>query len=146
VLILAFVYVSLFNHHIPVAIQGVLFYIVLLLEVALIAAGWWYCFRNRKANGVAVWRKRTALLAVIANTTALAFPLGSLLYMIFYPSLGLPLHLPMIDGEKMVLACLVFSLCGLIAGILSPARIRFATTLGSLTIALLVLAIPMGAL
>jgi len=79
-----------------------------------------------------------ALLGAIANTTAFAIPVGSLLFMMFYPAI--------IDGEKMIMACLVFSLCGVIAGILSPARSRFATTLGSLIIALLILSIPMGVL
>ena len=87
-----------------------------------------------------------ALLGVIANTTAFAIPLVSLVYMIFYPSIALRMRLPMIDGEKMVLACLVFSLCGLIAGILAAGRSRFAISLGNLIIALLVLAIPMGVL
>jgi hypothetical protein len=145
-LIVAFVYVSLFCHRIPVPIQSTLFFAVVLLEIAMIAAGWWYYVKNRWANGVANWRKRIALLGVMANTTAFAIPVVSLVYMIFYPSIALRMRLPMIDGEKMVLACLVFSLCGLIAGILGPARSRFATALGSLIIALLVLAIPMGIL
>jgi hypothetical protein len=146
VLIVAFVYVSLFCHRIPLPIQSTLFFGVLLLEIALIAAGWWYCIKNHRANGVANWRKRIALIAVVANTTAFAIPVVSLVYMIFYPAIGLRMRLPMIDGEKMVVACLVFSLCGFIAGILAPARSRFATALGSLIIALLVLAIPMGIL
>jgi hypothetical protein len=146
VLIVAFVYVSLFCHRIPLPVQSALFFGVLLLEIGLIAAGWWYCIRNRTANGAANWRKRIALLGVMANTTAFAIPVVSLIYMIFYPSIALRVHLPMIDGEKMVLACLAFSLCGLMAGILAPARSRFATTLGSLIIALLVLAMPMGIL
>ena len=146
VVIVAFAYVSLFFRHLPVSIQNVLFFVVLLLEIALIAAGWWYCIRDRKANGMANWRKKMALLGVVANTTAFAIPVVSLVYMVFYPFFGLLLHTPMVDGEKMVLACLVFSLCGLIAGLLAPPRSRFATALGSLIIALMVLAIPMGVL
>ncbi len=146
VLVVAFVYVSLFSHRIPVPIQSILFFVVLLLEIAMIAAGWWYCIKNRKDQGVHSWRKRMALLGVMANTTAFAIPLLSLVYVIFYPSIALRMRLPMIDGEKMVLACLVFSLCGLIAGILAPGRSRFAIALGNLIIALLVLAIPMGVL
>lgn len=146
VLIVAFVCGSLFFRCVPVSIQTVLFFVVLFLEIALIAAGWWYCIRDRKANGVANWRKRMALLGVVANTTAFAIPVVSLVYMIFYPFLGFLLHTPMVDAEKMVLACLVFSLCGLIAGLLAPPRNRFATALGSLIIALMVLAIPMGVL
>ena len=66
--------------------------------------------------------------------------------MIFYPAIARYTHTPMIDAEKMTLACLVFSFGGVIAGVLSPAGSRFATTLGSLIIALLILAIPMGVL
>jgi hypothetical protein len=140
------VYVSLFSRRIPVPIQSALFLGVLLLEIAMIAAGWWYCIKNQKANGVANWRRRMALLGAIANTTAFAIPVGSLVYMMFHPAIARHTHTPMINAEKMILACLVFSLCGVIAGILSPARSRFATTLGSLIIALLILAIPMGVL
>ncbi len=145
-LVVAFVYVSLFSHRIPVPIQSILFFGVLLLEIVMIAAGWWYCIRNRKANSVPTWRKRMALVGVMANTTAFAIPLVSLLYMIFYPFIALRMRLPMVDGEEMVLASLVFSLLGLIAGILAPGRSRFAITLGNLIIALLVLAIPVAVL
>lgn len=127
-------------------ISNILFFMVVLLEVVMIAAGWWYCFQDRKANDIAIWRKRIAWAAVVANTTAFTLPIGSLLYMIFYPAIGLRMHLPMIDADTMVLACLGCSFCGLIAGILAPARSRFATTLGSLIIAMLVVAIPMGVL
>jgi hypothetical protein len=144
--ILVLVYVSLFSRRIPVPIQSALFFVVLLTEVALIVAGWWYCIKNRRANDVPSWRKRMALLGAIANTTAFAIPVGSLVYMIFYPIIASRTHTSMIDGEKMIVATLIFSLCGVIAGVLSPARSRFATTLGSLIIALLILAIPMGVL
>jgi hypothetical protein len=46
----------------------------------------------------------------------------------------------------MVLACLIFSLCGVIAGIFSSPRSRFPTTLGSLIISMLIAAVPMGVL
>lgn len=147
VLILAFAYLSLFfSRRTSVVVQNVLFLGVLLLEVVMIAAGWLYCFQDRRADGIATWRKRIAWAAVVANTTALAVPIGSLLYMIFYPAIGLRMNLPMIDADKMLLACLACALCGFIAGILAPARTRFATTLGSLIIAMLVVAIPMGVL
>ena len=144
VVVVIFVYVSLFSRRIPIPIQSALFFAVLLLEIAMIAAGWWYCIKNQKANGIPNWRRRIALLGAIANTTAFAIPVGSLVYMGFYPAIAPYTRTPMIDGEKMILACLVFSFCGVIAGILSPAGSRFATTLGSLIIALLILAIPMG--
>ncbi len=54
------------------------------------------------------------------------------------------MHLPMIDADLMVYANLICALCGVIAGILSASRSRFAITLGSLIIALLVLSLPIG--
>ena len=60
-LIVSFVCGLLFFRRLPGSIQSVLFFIVLLLEIALITAGWWYYVRDRKANGVANWRKSMAL-------------------------------------------------------------------------------------
>ena len=146
-LILAFAYLSLFfSRRTPVMIQNVLFLVALVLELVMIVAGWWYCFQDRKANDIPIWRRRIGWAAVTANTTALAIPVGSLVYMIFYPAIGLRMNLPMIDADKMMLACLACSLGGLIAGILAPERTRFATSVGSLIMAMLVLAIPMGVL
>ena len=87
-----------------------------------------------------------ALIGVIANTAAFVIPFGTFLYGVFYLSSRLRVRLPMIDGEKMILASLAFSFCGFIAGTLAPPRSRFATSLGSLIIALLILAIPVGVL
>jgi hypothetical protein len=148
-LVVAFVWASLFGRHwLPVPIQSLLFVVVLLLAGAMIAASWWCWIKSRSAESVASWRKKVGLLGVIANTTALAIPLGSLLYMVYcpFPFIRVRVHLPMIDAEKMVLTCLVFSLCGLIAGILSPPRSRFATALGGLIIGSIILSIPMGIL
>jgi hypothetical protein len=144
--ILILVCVSLFSRRIPVPIQSILFLVVLLLEITMIMAGWWYCVRNKSVNGVPNWRLRMALLGAIANTVAFAIPVGSLVYMMFYPAIARYTHTPMINAELMIVTCLAFSLCGVIAGTLSPPRNRFATTLGSLIIAMLILAIPMGVL
>jgi len=144
--LVAFVWVSLFDHRIPASIQSVLFFAVLLLELLLIGAGWRYFVRNNKTTSIVAWRKRTAFIAVLANTIAFAIPLGALLYMISYPSIGLRMGLPMVNGEKMILGCLAFSVLGVVAGILSPAKSRFASVLGNVIIALLVLAIPMAIL
>ena len=56
-MVLILVYASLFSHRIPVPIQNALFLAVLLLEIVLMLAGWWYCIKNKKANGVPSWRK-----------------------------------------------------------------------------------------
>ena len=144
-LTVTFVWVSLFGHWLPM-IHSILFIVVLLLEIAMIVAGWWGWIKNRRAEDVARWRQRVGLSGVVANTTALAIPFGSLLYMMFYPFIHVGVRLPMIDAQWMVLACLVFSLCGFVAGILAPPRSRFATALGGLIIASIVLSIPMGVL
>jgi hypothetical protein len=145
-LIVAFVWVSLFGHWLPIPIQSILFVMVLFLEIAMIIGGWWGWNKSRKAEDVARWRKRVGLFGAAANTLALAIPLASLLYMMYYPFIRVGVHLPMIDGRRVVLTCLAFGICGLIAGILAPPRGRFATALGGLIIASLVLSIPMGAL
>jgi hypothetical protein len=145
-LIVTFVSVSLFGHWLPLRIQNISFVAVLLLEIAMIVAGWWGWIKNRKAEDVARWRQRVGLLGVVANTTALAIPLGSLLYMMFYPFIRIGVSLPMVDAQRMVWACLMCALCGLIAGILAPPRSRFATALGGLIIGSIVLSIPMGVL
>lgn len=146
VLLLAFAYVSVAHNILPRAVQEVLFFVALLLEIVLIATGWRFYFQNRKMLGLAVWRKRMSLIGVISNTMAFAVPFASIVYMILYPWIGLRIHLPMIDADIMLYACLVFSLCGIVAGIFSPPRSRFLITLGSIIIAMLVLSIPMGVL
>lgn len=145
-LIVAFVWASLFGHWLPIRIQSVLFVIVLFLEIAMIVGGWWGWNKSRNAEDVARWRKRVGLFGVAANTLALAVPLGSLLYMMYYPFIRIGVRLPMVDGQRMVMTCLVFGFCGLIAGILAPPRSRFATALGGLIIASIMLAVPMGVL
>ena len=73
-LILAFAYLSLFfSLRTPGAIQNFLFFAVLLVEMVMIGAGWWYYLQVRSAAAAAIWRKRMALIGVIANTTALQF-------------------------------------------------------------------------
>jgi hypothetical protein len=66
--------------------------------------------------------------------------------MIYYPFALLGVRLPMVNGQLMVLAVLVLSLSGFIAGVLSPPRSRFATALGGLIIGSIVLSIPIGIL
>jgi hypothetical protein len=146
ILLLAFAYVSVAHNILPRAVQDVLFFVVLLLELGLIAAGWRFYVKNRKKAEIVAWRKWMSLIGVIANTGAIAVPFASIVYMIVYPWVGLRMNLPMIDADIMVNANLICSLCGVIAGILSPPRSRFAITLGSLIIALLVVSIPMGVL
>lgn len=80
VAILAFAYLSLIFLVTPHSfLENILFFAVVQVEVVMIAAGWWYCFQNRKANDIAIWRKRIAWVAVIANTSALGIPIVSLM-------------------------------------------------------------------
>jgi len=144
-LVIVFVWVSLFGHWLPM-IHSILFGVVLLLGIAMIMMGWWRWIKNRRSADVARWRQRVGLLGVVANTAAVAIPLGSLLYMMFYPFIRVGVRLPMIDAQWMILACLAFSVSGFVAGVLAPPRSRFATALGGLIIASIVLSIPMGVL
>ncbi len=48
VLLLAFAYVSVADNILPRTVQDVLFFVVLLIELGLIAAGWRFYFQNRK--------------------------------------------------------------------------------------------------
>lgn len=86
------------------------------------------------------------MVGFFANTTAFATPIGSLLYMMFYPFLRARVRLPMVDAQILVLSVLVLSVSGLVAGIFAPARIRFATVVGALVIGSIVLSIPIGIL
>ena len=86
-LLMGFVWLSLFAHWLPIRIQSVLFVVVLILGFAMIVAGWWYWIRGRNVTSVPPWQRRVGLLAVLANTAALAAPVGALVYMMFYPFL-----------------------------------------------------------
>ena len=66
--------------------------------------------------------------------------------MMYYPFIRIGVRLLMVDAQRMMLLVLVFSLTGLIAGILAPPRSRFATAVGGLIIGSLVLSIPIGSL
>ena len=145
-LLVGFVWGALFSRWLPTPLQSVLLVIVLLLGMAMIVAGWWGWIMSRTAEGIPHWRKRVGLLGVVANTTALAVPLGSLLYMIYCPFLRVGVRLPMVNTQWMGLTVLGLSLSGLIAGIFAPPRSRFATALGGLIIGSIVLSIPMGIL
>jgi hypothetical protein len=142
-LVISFVWTSLFGHWLPM-FHSLLFDLVLLLELAMIVAGWWCWIKGRKDEGIAVWRKGVGLLGIAAYTTALIIPAGSLRYMMYYPFIRARMRLPMVDAKWLILTVLGFSLLGLIAGILAPPRSRFATALGGLIIGSIVLSIPIG--
>lgn len=146
VLLVVFVWVSLFDHSLPTAVQSTLFVAVLLLALGMIAAGWWGWIRSRKVEDVARWRKWVGLFGVTANTAALAAPVLSLLYMMYYPFLRVGVRLPTINAERMISIVLVLALCGVAAGLFAPPRSRFATALGGLIIGSVVLAMPLGVL
>ena len=142
--LVAFLWVSLFGDWLPIPVQSVLFVTVLLLGLVMIVAGWWGWIKGRQTEDVPRWQKRVGLAGATANT-ALAIPLGSLLYRMHYPFLRVGVHgLSMVNAERIVLTSLALSLSALIAGILAPPRCRFAITLGGLIFGSAVLSIPVG--
>jgi len=67
--------------------------------------------------------------------------------MMYYPFLlRVGVRLPMVNAPWMAATVLVLSLSGLISGIFSPPRSRFATALGGLIIGSMILSIPIGIL
>jgi hypothetical protein len=142
--LVAFVWTSLLGDWLPIPVQSVLFVTVLLLGVVMIVMGWSGWIKSRHTEDVPRWRKGVGLVGVTANT-ALAIPLGSLLYRMHYPFLRVAvMGLSMTDVDRIVLTASVLSLSALIAGIFAPPRCRFAIVLGGLIIGLVVLFIPVG--
>jgi hypothetical protein len=119
-LIVAVVWGSLFLRSLPMMLQNVLFVAVLLLELGMIAAGWWTWTKSRKVKEVPQWQKRAGLLGILGNTMALATPVAALLYMMYYPFIRVPMRLPTINAESLMLTCLTCALCGVVGGIFAP--------------------------
>jgi hypothetical protein len=110
----------------------------------MIVAGWWGWIKSRETEDVPDWQKGVGLAGATANT-ALAIPLGSLLYRMHYPFIRVAVRgVSIASAERVVLTSFVLSLSAVIAGILAPPRCRFAIVLGGLIIGSLVLSIPVG--
>ena len=146
VLIVAFVWGSLFLRSLPIMLQNALFVAVLFLELGMIAAGWWMWTKSRKVKEVPRWQKRAGLLGILGNTMALVTPVAALFYMMYYPFIRVPVRLPTVNIESLMLICLMCSLCGFVGGIFAPPRSRFVTALGGLVIASIMIGIPKGIL
>jgi hypothetical protein len=142
--IVAFVWGSLSLRSLPTMLQTVLFVAVLFLELGMIAAGWWTWTKSRKVKEVPVWQKRAGLLGILGNTMALATPVAALFYMMYYPFIRVPMSLPTVKIESLMLICLLCALCGFVGGIFAPPRSRFVTALGGLVIASIMIGIPKG--
>lgn len=86
----------------------------------MVVTGWWGLIRSRGAEGVPQWQKGVGLAGAAANT-ALAIPLGWLLYRMHYPFLPIGVcGESMANADRVVLTSLVLSLSALIAGIFAP--------------------------
>jgi hypothetical protein len=143
-LLLAFVWVSLFGDWLPIPVKSVLFVSVLLLGLVMIVAGWWGWIKRRETEDVPDWQKGAGLAGAIANT-ALAIPLGSLLYRMHYPFSRVAMRgVSIASAERVLLTSFVLSLSAVIAGIFAPPRCRFVIILGGLIIGSIVLSIPVG--
>lgn len=145
-LALALVWACLSRHVFTARTRDILFFVVLLFEVVMLVAAWWSWSKTRKSEFVVRWRTTVGWIAAFANTLAFAVPLVSLVYMIFYPVSSLGLHLPLIDGEKMIVASLLLCVCGFAAALVGPSSTRFPTLVGSVTMAMILVSIPMGVL
>ena len=141
-LIVGFVWLALFARWVPVSVQSVLFVAVLILGLTMIVAGWWRWRSVRREENADSWRKKVGLLGLVANTLALAVPF----VVLFYAMASFGRKVPRIDWLVVSPTCLAFSLCGLICGVVSPPRIRFATAMGGLIVGSIVLSIPIGIL
>jgi hypothetical protein len=141
---LVLVWACLSRRVFPPQVRGMLFYVVLLFEVAMLVAAWWNCSKVRKSALVARWRKAVGWIATLANTLAFAIPVVFLVYIISYPTTSLRLHLPMIDGEKMIAASLLLCVFGFAAALVGPSSTRFPTLVGSVTVAMILVSIPFG--
>lgn len=144
--LMAVVLASFFGHGFPMAVQNILFVILVVSGFALVAAGWWCWIKTRNAASVPRWRKRVGLFGLAADTTALAVPFVALLYMMYYPFLRARVGLAMVDAQFLVLSVLVLSASGFIAGIFAPTRSRFPTSAAAFVIGSIALSIPIGIL
>jgi hypothetical protein len=75
--LVAFVWVSLFGDWLPIPVQTVLFATVLMLGLVMIVAGWWGWIKSRQTEDVPRWRKVVGLVGVTANTVR-RFHFGSM--------------------------------------------------------------------
>jgi len=139
VVVTAFVWWSLFDRRLSIGVQNLLFGVLLVLEYAMIVAGWALCSKAQSDSQTADWRKSVGFAGILSNTLATAIPIGFLLLMIFCP-------IPMLDIRLVMELCLMCSLCGLATGFFAPVRSRLVTALGAVVAASLILSIPMGVL
>ena len=140
IVVTGFVWWSLFDRRLPTEVQSRLFWVVLVLEIAMIVAGWALCSKARNDTETADWRKDVGFAGMLSNTLAIAIPIGFLLSMIFRP------YMTPLDGSSVRQLCLICSFCGLAAGLFAPARSRLVTVLGAVIGASMMLSIPMAIL
>ena len=128
-MITGFVWISLFAHWLPILLQSILFFVVLLLALGLLVLAWWRCKSALKDEGAARWRKVCGFAGLIASTLTFATPVFAFLYAVTMFQLSVQPSHWMINWLVLLPVCLVLALCGLVGGVLAPTRIRLATAL-----------------
>jgi len=144
-----FVYLSVQKRWFPVWVHNVTVPVVLVIVFALNVAGWWRLTRADRSATMSRWRKRAALIGLIANTLAIALPFTAVLYGIYIEYLirrGPVKGSDIVDVASALPAGLCFAACGLLSGTLAPSRIRLLIVLGGLVTCLVILSIPVAIL
>jgi len=144
--ITTFVWISLFDHSLPIPVQSTLFFIVLLLAPVMLVIGWWRFRKSWREESVPRWRKICGLVALIASSLTFALPILVFFYAVALFQLRLQPSRWMVNWLIVLPVCLALSLCGIIGGILAPARLRLSTALSGLIAGSIVLSIPIGIL
>jgi predicted signal transduction protein with EAL and GGDEF domain len=144
-----FVYLSVQHRWFPVWVHNITFPGVLFIVCALNVAGWWRLTRAGQDATTSRWRKRAALMGLIANTLAIAVPFAAFLYGIY---IGYLMRRGPVKGSDIVDVYfalpvgLCLAVCGLLSGTLAPNWIRLPIVLGGVVTCLLILSIPIGIL
>jgi hypothetical protein len=146
VAIIAFVWISLFDHSLPIPVQSLLFFVVLLLAPVMLVIGWWRFRKAFRDETVPRWRRVCDLVALIATTLTFALPLLVFFYAVILFQLRLQPSRGMVNWLNVLPVCLGLSLCGVIGGVLAPQRIRLSTALSGLIAGSIVFSIPIGIL
>lgn len=133
-----------FTHRVSVRVEDALFVALLVLAVAMIGMGWLRWRGVKHDSTVASWRRRVGFLSLIADTLALLLPVAAFFYA--FASFNY-LHRASSMGVLLILpASVLLSVCGLVCGILSPARIRLTTVMAGLILGSLIVSIPVAVL
>ena len=143
-MITGFVWISLFAHWLPMALQSGLFAVVLALGLLILA--WWRCRSALKDAGAARWRKVCGLVGLIASTSTFVTPILAFFYAVAMFQLRVQPSHWILNWLVLMPICMALAVCGLVGGVLAPPRIRLATALSGVIAGSIVLSIPIGIL